>query len=337
METKEENNIIQVDPLKKEETSRTIISLRFLLMVFIVFIHSNGVTNFWDENGVEQFYNIPIIENIIITFFTQILSRCAVPLFFLISGYLFYLKDDSYSVLLKKKTKSLLIPFLLWPSLYLILYALRAVIFHTNNPYSGLNLMDWMGVFIGKYKWRALPENPSLVFQFWYVRDLLLLFLISPILKIILDKKPYLLLLFAVFLWMQRSNFYQKNASQGICFFIMGMYFSKRNYTIADLKFANFKELILILLVLCPLDLYLMINGDKYSICHEFNVLIISIFILKLGYWIQNKQKLFSFQKTLADYSFWMFALHQPIVQPVIIKLYKRYIPTIHMYGGGMS
>lgn len=103
MEFQTKNSIEVNDSQRKEETSRTIVAIRFLLMVFIVFIHSNGVTSFWDENGTEYFYNIPYVENIVILFFTQVLDRCAVPLFFLISGYLFYLKNYSYPILLKKK------------------------------------------------------------------------------------------------------------------------------------------------------------------------------------------------------------------------------------------
>lgn len=327
--------VVSCEESLQNETSRAIISIRFILMVFIVFIHSNGVTNYWDENGVEYFYDIPLIENTILLFFTQILSRCAVPLFFLISGYLFYSKNYSYSVLVKKKIKSLLIPFLLWPLLYLGLYVIKSHFLHEMNPYCGLNLPDWLAVFIGKYEWGKLPENPSLVFQFWYIRDLLLLFFISPILKKILDKETYLLLFFTILLWMQSSNFYQKNAHQGICFFVLGMYLSKKNFSIEDLHCIKLKNLLLILLVLCPYDLFLMMDGNKYSICHEFNVIVLSILMLKVGYWIQTKPKLFSKQEKLANYSFWMFALHQPILQPMIVHIYKLCILATCMYSGG--
>lgn len=335
MEFQTKNSIEVNDSQRKEETSRTIVAIRFLLMVFIVFIHSNGVTSFWDENGTEYFYNIPYVENIVILFFTQVLARCAVPLFFLISGYLFYLKNYSYPILLKKKAKSLLIPFILWPVLYLILYTGKAALLHTDNPYSGLKLKEWISVFIGKYQWGTLPENPLLVFQFWYIRDLILLFIFSPILKRILDKRSLLIVFLAIFIWMQESNLCQKNAHQGICFFVLGMYFAKRNYYISDLDCISFKDLLIVLVILCPLDLYFMINDNKYSICHEFNVITISILMLKIGYWIQNRQSFFSIQRSLADYSFWLFALHQPLVQPLIINVYKRYLIPTNMYRGG--
>lgn len=335
MEFQTNNSIEENDSQRKEETSRTIVAIRFLLMVFIVFIHSNGVTSFWDENGTEYFYNIPYVENIVILFFTQVLARCAVPLFFLISGYLFYFKNYSYPILLKKKAKSLLIPFILWPVLYLILYTGRAILLHTDNPYSGLKLKEWIFVFIGKYQWGALPENPLLVFQFWYIRDLILLFIFSPILKRILDKRSLLIVFFAIFIWMQKSNLCQKNAHQGICFFVLGMFFAKSNYYISDLNCISFKDLLIVLLILCPLDLYFMINDNKYSICHEFNVIAISVLMLKIGYWIQTQQSFFCIQRSLADYSFWLFALHQPLVQPLVINVYKRHLIPINVYGGG--
>ena len=327
--------INQISSEIEEETSKTVIAIRFLLMVFIVFIHSNAVTSYWDENSVEHLYDIPLVANVIILFFTQILSRCAVPLFFMISGYLCYEKNYSYSVLIKKKMRSLVIPFFIWPILYLILFFIRTVLFHVDNPYMHLKLSDWFSVFIGKYNFNSLPTNPTLVFQFWYIRDLILLFLISPVLKRILDKKPFLLIFFVILLWMQKSNFYHKNASQGICFFVIGMYFSKQKVNISNLNFISIKEVLLILLILCPVDIYLLLNENELSICHEFNILVLSVLILKIGYWIQSRQKFYDIQKFLADYSFWMFALHQPILQPLIINVYKRCLSSTIIYGGG--
>ena len=158
----------------------------------------------------------------------------------------------------------------------------------------------------------------------------------SPILKRILDKRSLLIVFLAIFIWMQKSNLCQKNAHQGICFFVLGMYFAKRNYYISDLDCISFKDLLIVLVILCPLDLYFMINDNKYSICHEFNVIAISILMLKIGYWIQNRQSFFSIQRSLADYSFWLFALHQPLVQPLIINVYKRYLIPTNMYRGGI-
>ena len=59
-------------------------------------------------------------------FLTHSLPRIAVPMFFFISGYYaFYKKDWSqrsiWTVELKKRVKTLLIPYLLWNSIYLVI------------------------------------------------------------------------------------------------------------------------------------------------------------------------------------------------------------------------
>ena len=50
-------------------------------------------------------------------FITFGISRCAVSLFFMFAAFLQAKKNDSYLVLLKKRAKSLLLPYVLWMSL----------------------------------------------------------------------------------------------------------------------------------------------------------------------------------------------------------------------------
>ena len=92
-----------------EETSKRITSLRFLLAILVVFIH-NSISH---EMAVESDYvynnsNIGIwIQNIIVFF-----TASAVPLFLLFAGYLQVKKSDSYRTLVRKKIRSLLIPYI---------------------------------------------------------------------------------------------------------------------------------------------------------------------------------------------------------------------------------
>lgn len=84
-----------------ENVSKRIISLRFLLIVFVIFIHNNPTeVNFADGTEI---YTIPIYVNIIRELISNIIARTAVPLFFLISGFLLYTKETKFIPVLKKR------------------------------------------------------------------------------------------------------------------------------------------------------------------------------------------------------------------------------------------
>jgi surface polysaccharide O-acyltransferase-like enzyme len=78
-----------------ENLSKRINSLRFLLIVFVVIIH-NGISEkaFMQRNinAIIPDY-VENIQNLI-----GIITAVAVPLFFLISGYLLYKKEMPYNI-----------------------------------------------------------------------------------------------------------------------------------------------------------------------------------------------------------------------------------------------
>ncbi|MDE6068178.1 MAG: acyltransferase family protein, partial [Treponemataceae bacterium] len=104
-------------PLIGRETSRRITSLRFLLAVFVVFIHNNftakSVAEAFQETGVQTAFCQNAFGKWTQLFISDGIARCAVPLFFLFAAYLAARKDDSYPVMLRKKAKSLALPFVL--------------------------------------------------------------------------------------------------------------------------------------------------------------------------------------------------------------------------------
>ena len=83
-------------------------------------------------------------------FITFGISRCAVPLFFMFAAFLQAKKNDSYLVLLKKRAKSLLLPYVLWMSLLAFFYGGLKLIVARIAPQ-----------FLGQ------PENTCLTGLFW--------------------------------------------------------------------------------------------------------------------------------------------------------------------------
>ena len=95
--------------------SRKLSTLSFLLMVLIVFIHGFNVNiSFGDKTSGGSAYWIQFLES----FMSDGFCRVAVPMFFAISGYLASLNfADGFSmakylIMIRKRVKTLLIPYL---------------------------------------------------------------------------------------------------------------------------------------------------------------------------------------------------------------------------------
>ena len=100
------------------ETSKRITSLRFLLAMLVVFIHNNFTTEQIRESiaigGRHILFNQSIAGAWIQHFISGGIASAAVPLFFLFAAYLQAMKNDPYKIMLKKKSRSLLVPYILW-------------------------------------------------------------------------------------------------------------------------------------------------------------------------------------------------------------------------------
>lgn len=134
------------------------------MIVLVVFIHNNYTTeNILKsaiENDFEPFaYANGFIGIWIQRFISDGVARCVVPLFFLFAAYLQFMKNDKFSVLIKKKAKLLVIPYFLWPLLNIGLYVgikfllskIAPQLFGNPGvvPQSELTAADWFHAFFG--------------------------------------------------------------------------------------------------------------------------------------------------------------------------------------------
>ena len=105
--------------------SETIKALRFPLMCLVIFIHA-------DVSGIQMSgvafneADYPLYEVVHQTF-SRMIAATAVPLFFVISGFLYFNNVEKISLALwSKKTKSrvvsLLVPYLFWNMITLLFY-----------------------------------------------------------------------------------------------------------------------------------------------------------------------------------------------------------------------
>ena len=210
--------------------SRTIDVLRFVLIVYVVLIH-----DYTSTRGIIDLGEFPAYR-----FFSFLISleaaQVAVPAFFFISGFLFFLHRRPYKEKIKREGRSLIIPYILWNGLILLLYlllesipALRQFLSGNNPPVGEYRLIDLVRAFWDGGSWDGGNGTPIL-HQFWYLRNLIILSLTSPLVALIIRWTRWVGPTLLIIAWM----FYPGQAFliESIALFTAGAWFSlgKRDF-----------------------------------------------------------------------------------------------------------
>ena len=184
-------------------TSSTISALRFPLTVGVVFIHFNVLSDNLAVRGTGNAEHFPTWLVCMFNLFSEVLPRIAVPLFFIISGYLFFRSGfmiRTYTDKLRRRVRTLLVPYILWNLLYLIRTAFRDIpafsgLSHdtaqANWSLSAVLACFWdnsRGVFPVPASSYIYPQD----FPLWYVRDLMLVVVLAPVFYWMLKKVGWL-------------------------------------------------------------------------------------------------------------------------------------------------
>lgn len=315
-----------------EETSKRITSLRFLLSVFVVFIH-NGITiNVSDPDVFEVSFNA--INRWIQFFISQGIARSAVPLFFMFAAYLQFKKKDSYKTLVKKRTQSLVVPLFLWISINIIAVIALKLFAQTFFPssfnntdsvlfFSKYSLLDWAKAFLGDYSDLLHGYWFPYVMQFWFVRDLFIMMLISPVLTVAARKFPWETLVFAAFFAISglRPVIVEP---QAFLFYILGFYWAEKDFDL--FAFADKCKWRTVIPLFAMFTILKFIN-DGIGGIYFLTILSGMLVILKLsGVLIQNKH-IFAVTKWLAGFSFFLYAIHEGFMKKVIRSLWLNIFP----------
>lgn len=313
--------------------SRTILFLRFPLIIAVIFIHTqlneaiiNGITL---TNG----YKFPIY-NLFFHIITNEITQIAVPLFFFISGFLFFYKTsifnkNEYVKKLKKRFKSLLVPYIFWNLTVLFLVFLSQKFF--SSMLSGNNKLiidytytDWLNIF-----WNH-KEGTPICYQFWFIRDLLIVVIFTPLIYYFIKYiKIYGIILLGILwtfnIWFDVVSF----SITSFFFFSFGAWFSinKRYFTI---YLSHFRWILTIayvgLLVLNTLLWYYKIT-EFYYIKNISIIIGMIVIILWVALGLKNNK--IQPNEFLAASSFFVYAYHgMPIV--LLIKIYMKFtVPYI--------
>lgn len=329
--------------------SRRITSLRFVLAVFVVFIHSTAgdIVNGSVEvsfSGSVKHIQAPLYVQIIQNFCTSALGGVAVPLFFVISSYLFFAKPKPLSKTVKSKFRTIVVPYVFWTILTILLYFAaqsfpfsRAYFSKEENIIRSWHFLDYVKAFVGRKFGNSDYWHP-IVYQFWYLRNLLIFMIFSPIIKFLASRFPFsyfCLILCATILRM--CGVFQDPIwiFPAIFYFSLGFYavrfIDKIIFALDDIRWNDFLISYFAFTVLrMYFDFAKLASSPLVSFLHcIFTILA----LVKLaGTWSKN-EKVFLCLSSLSDFSFWIYAAHAPFIVTAIKKLIIKILPMHRFYG----
>lgn len=315
----------------KNLESNTVINYRIILCLSVVFIHYSAYE--WNLNAPssEAYGLLKII-------FADVLARIAVPMFFVLSGYYFFkskttlssfTKHDYYSKL-KKRIRTLLIPYLLWniiaaiPVYEIAIYFFRNIPFEI--PYTNVYDIFWVspsyvgvhhkGTFSG-IGTLSYPQNLPL----WFIRDLMVVIVITPLLYIPLSKIPKIFFTFliscAVFnVWPNITGF----SYDSILYFSIGACISIHNKSLLHIaqKFKRYNYLMsgILFIVLS----YITINKCNIYIISYISYLSLGMSVFNIICLLMTKN-IIKPQFSISSSVFFIYCLHNTNILTTIIKI----------------
>ena len=314
-----------------DNLSKRINSLRFLLIVFVVIIHNGINEKSFTAKGVTAV--IPdYVENM--QRLIGIITATAVPLFFLISSYLLYIKEKEFIPVLKKKCRSIAIPYILWNLLFVLLYFTMQTLpftkafFKTDAEHliSNYGVIDWIDVFWGKITYRSEFGHPF-AGQFWFMRDLFILNLLFTGIKKLIDAFPLGVFILCAFLWINNIDIYIVSP-EALMFFTLGYYAVKYGLSIKDIDRIKITDLTAVYGITIILE-YLFL--ESMPILHKINIITGCIFFLKISRYCIEHIRLYKILAWLEKYAFIVYAVHM-VIMPQFLKVYIKTVPLKGVY-----
>ena len=316
--------------------SKTIAFLRFPLIVGVVLIHSTLGDVVINGVRMADAADFPLYDNFSYLF-SQIFARIAVPLFFFISGYLFFFKTDGFSgqtyvAKMKKRARSILVPYLCW-NLLIIVFRLvceqlaPGLFSGRNKPVADYGWSDWLWAF-----WDTGHINPDaegcmpINYPFWFIRDLMVVMVLSPLVYwVVRSLRHYSVLVLGV-LWLAGWWFSVIGFSlDAFFFFSAGAYFGIFKKSFVDAVRGRAILLGIVYAVLAVAELCFR-EAEWIGYVHKLGILVGMAFAVALcaHFLAQGRWQASRF---LSDGSFFVYAYHAMPLAFVIKLCFKLIHP----------
>lgn len=310
-----------------QNSSERLSVLRFPLIVGIVFIHAYGV-NVALVGGLVGVDSQSFLTGFIQDFISQGVARIAVPLFFLISGYFFFIgfsfSKKGFKQKINTRIKTLIIPFLFWNIFVLCFIALAQYLPVTKVYFSGENIpilnfdvFDYINAILG------LNKMP-IAYQFWFIRDLIIMVFLSPVIYIFLKKVPKTFFVVIFLCWFFNYWPVYIPSIVACAFFYGGAFFAYSRISLFSLDRFGIAILFLYFIVLV-IDISLK-NFEVNGLIHNIGIIlgVMSALFLSKALVESNAKKILLWA---GGCSFFVFAVHEPLLTILKKIIYRAILP----------
>lgn len=304
--------------------------LSFIAMIMIIYLHSynlavkfNGADVFIERN-----YN-----SFVQVFISDGITRIAVPLFAAISGFLFFYNfEPSVQAFLnkyKKRFKSLFIPYILWSAWGLLFFFILQTLPQSRRFFNSTLIENYgLDKLLVLLFWDPLP------YQLWFVRDLLILVLLSPIIYLILRylKTVGVLLFFSI--WLLDFSLLTLKPDT-FFFFSVGAYLSFNSQAFLQSKFHGLAKVAFVLylgLLIIKTCFFQLNYIPSYTPFLLKGAIVFGAFAAWYLYDLLLEKRDISDSKfyKYSGYSFFLYAFHEPV-----LTLFKK--GTLAIIGKSQS
>lgn len=154
--------------------------ISFVLSLLVFCIHMSSIAQYPNTGDI-----ISIVNEKFAFFFKESITRFAVPMFFMLSGMVFFKDYDNNKYINKIKSRlfTIVIPYLLWNTIWMIYdiicsYAYPFKNFVGREPFA----LDFINILKGVFFYECNAP-------FWYIFDLIIFSLAAPLINFIIRNK----------------------------------------------------------------------------------------------------------------------------------------------------
>jgi len=304
--------------LSKEESDRLQI-LKYIAMVFVVYIHSYPLTLTFSDGSPNLLLPqwLTLFRNLV----SQTIADCAVPIFYVISAVLLFRKKRDYKTTIQQKVKTLLLPYLLWNSLWILIFILLQTIPFTaplfsNEPILQGSFTDWLKLY-------GIGDPTPMDYPLWYMRDLMVVTLLFPIIDFVSERFPKQLLIVSAVMFILPVYFPLNYALPWFC---IGACIVKLQLHMTSLDHIALWKFLAVYLLCAAITLV----ADN-SVVTDLFVFVGFVFWVRVSRCIFNCQQWRNVFLRLSEWTFIIYAGHEMTLASVK-KLCLKLLPTTPIY-----
>lgn len=304
------------DTCQQELLSNTISFIKFPLAVLVITLHTDLSTKLYESIGYKDLQTLEPVYMQISWLLSRYLAYAAVPIFFIISGFLLFYNvrhynKNIYISKIRKRVKSLLVPYVLWNLIYLTVLYLGG-----QKSFLFLEVPD---LFNGKL---SVLQVLLLVFirpldgPLWFVRNLFGMALLSPLLYWIIRKTKFVLPI-TLFVF---SQIWHNPLLESILWFSCGVSFAiwRIDFFYCCRRYLGISLGLVIFTVVLDYILYPQLGVHVTRYFSLFKI----ILVLGTSYYIVEKRPAMANIKVLNEASFVLYAYHGLAIMGLLPQIY---------------